>query len=211
MAEQVQWGTLQLTGTRDSFDFLTSTYGGYLPAGIPLSVVELTSLVEDVSLANGCSPLPSTIEATGQVVLVARGGCRFDEKAKHIQETGASMVMLFDPEDSALQRLGGQHPTMGYVRIPAVMVTLACVEAIRAMTTVSTASVTFTPMPHSNGFEKWVDVAYTEWAIGLEDQLLQIEGMVQKYGGEDMPDIERWLRRRGARIASNGDLNKHEL
>jgi hypothetical protein len=196
-----------LNGQSDTYDFLTSTYGGYLPAGTPLSVVEMTTLVSDASLATGCLPLPSTVEASGKVVLVVRGGCRFDEKAKNIQDTGAVMVMVYDPADSALQRLGGQHPTMGFVRIPAVMVSQACVDAIRAAS--SEVTVTLSPMSHSSGFDKWIDVAYTEWAVGVEGQLLQIEGMIQKYGGGgDMSDIVQWLRRRAAKLASGENLRQ---
>ncbi|CAE7714916.1 unnamed protein product, partial [Symbiodinium microadriaticum] len=99
---EVQWGRMKVAiGGRqddDSFDFLTSTYGGLLPADEPLRVVELTSLVSDKMMSLGCSPLPAAVDVGGAAVLVSRGGCRFDEKALHIQDLGATMVIVYDPE-----------------------------------------------------------------------------------------------------------------
>lgn len=208
---QVVWGTARVSDHAETtFDFLSSTYGGYLPADRPFPVVDLSSIVSETSSSLGCALLPSDIDTTGKAVLVARGGCRFDEKAFNIQQSGASMVIIYDPDDNALQRLGGLHPMQGYVEIPAVMVSPSFVEAIHASSSAGkAATVVFSPVPNSVGFDKWVDVAYTEWSTSEDvyDQLLQIEGMAQKYAS-DSPDIERWLRRRAQRLQV---ANKEEL
>ena len=212
---QILWGRLHIAEATSvtythTADFLTSTFGGLLPAGLALPVVELSSQVTGEESSAGCAPLPTAVNVTGAAVLVARGGCRFDEKTLFIQEAGAALVVVYDPQDRALQRLGGSHPTQGYLRIPAVMVSMSFIEAYREATGAGRAvTITLSPEMSPSGADKWIDVAHTEWAEGVEDQLLQLEGMVQKYGRPgDMPDIERWLRRRVQRLRAE---DKSEL
>lgn len=51
-----------------------------------------------------------------------RGGCRFDEKALVAQAAGAQMLVVADPADEALQRLGGLYPSAGAVGITSIMI-----------------------------------------------------------------------------------------
>ena len=82
---------------------------------------------------DACSPIASVLpppaqgtraRATAQgtraivAVLVVRGKCSFDVKAFHVQQAGGSLMIVVDPNDGPLQRLGGTFPLAGHVGIP---------------------------------------------------------------------------------------------
>jgi hypothetical protein len=139
-----------------------------------------------------------------KVVLVHRGGCRFDTKALHAQNAGARLVVIVDVDDNPLQRVGGMQPTSGFVAIPSVMVTAAAGEHLRSQLSGADATVTLEVIParDSAGADAWIELAYTEWATETSALVMQFEGLIQKYthlqqkgatwGGE----IIAWLNRR---------------
>ena len=109
-----------------TFDFLTSNYGGLLPSGVvPLTVSK--------SVGDACQPL-SSHAFSNSAVLVTRGNCPFDVKVLNVQNAGGSVVVIEDPLDRPLQRIGGSHPLDGQAGIPTVAVTYDCSEYIRHST-----------------------------------------------------------------------------
>ena len=45
-------------------------------------------------------------------------------------------------------------------------------------TDVRTVTGILSPAQDSSGFDRWIDLSYTEWTEGIEDQLVQLEGIV---------------------------------
>ena len=45
-------------------------------------------------------------------------------------------------------------------------------------TDVRTVTGKLSPAQDSSGFDRWIDLSYTEWTEGIEDQLVQLEGIV---------------------------------
>jgi hypothetical protein len=126
----VSWGRIQVIRAGEtsgpSFDFLTSNFGGLLPPGrLPLTV--------SASIGDACQPLePQDIDATTDAaVLVTRGNCPFDEKVINVQNAKGALVVIEDPADRSLQRIGGSHPLDGMAGIPSIAISFQCSEYIR--------------------------------------------------------------------------------
>jgi len=211
---EITWGRARLdlsAGNTLECDFLTSTYGGLLPiSAMPVS--DLASLA-DPSAGDACIGGLSSINAKGGALLVPRGGCRFDEKALAVQETGARLMVVYDTDDNAMQRLGGLHPVMGYVGIPSVMIPLPCAEKVKAsISSGNRAELTLTPSSDSSGHDDWIDVAYMQWEEADDNRLLQLEGLMNKYS-KASTDIVDWFDRVSKRIQEklSGGSNKGEL
>jgi len=237
---EVSGGLLRLQAGREvrSCDFLSSKFGGRLSRA-PLLLVRAAP-------GDACtplSPLDTSLDAATDegsdlsqgrrgdheshyVVLVDRGNCSFDLKAFHAQQAGASLVIVRNMHDEALQRLGGKQPLSGSIGPPSVLVSSACGQHLLAATesavtgtasstsassTGSTATstsskgkgpiVTLSPSDDSLIADNWIDLAYTDWAADEDDLLTQIEGLVQKYThGHPSNDIVAWLRRKADTI-----------
>ena len=139
---------LEETEEEESFEFLTSTFGGVLPIdhhnnnsnnnnSNPKGLLSF-SVTMATPYADACSPIASVLpppppppaqgsrastvasetRATSVAVVVTRGVCSFDLKAYHVQQAGGNMMIVVDPLDGPLQRLGGTFPLAGYVGIP---------------------------------------------------------------------------------------------
>jgi hypothetical protein len=127
---EVSWGRLQVLeegeGGGPRFDFLTSNFGGLLPPGrTPLATPLAAS-------SDACAPFSSSGPGA---VLVTRGNCPFDVKAVNVQAAGGSLVVVEDPLDRSLQRLGGAHPLDGQAGIPSIAISLEGSTYIRKMIT----------------------------------------------------------------------------
>lgn len=127
---EVSWGRLQVlsekvSGEGRTFDFLTSNFGGLLPPG-RLSVT-VSALVGDA-----CAPL-SSLSTPSAAVLVTRGNCTFDEKVLNVQGGGGAIMIVEDPQDRHLQRIGGSHPLDGQAGIPSIAIPLQCSQYIREL------------------------------------------------------------------------------
>lgn len=190
---ETSWGHVRFNSNKEmrSFDFLTSTFGGYLPTQT-LSVVAATP-------RDACSPL--THRVSNSAVFVQRGNCRFDVKALHAQEAGARLVIIGDFTDSALQRLGGMHPTGGYVGIPSVIIPGPGAVTMEGYLANGDVTVTLHPEQDSTGADIWIDLAHTEWAEDDEDKASQLEGMLEKYRTSGA-DVTAWLKRQLENIRS---------
>lgn len=192
-------------------DFLSSTFGGLLEANHILDVV----MAEPI---NGCLPLEVEKMSgfhPGAAVVIVRGGCNFGVKALNAFNAGAGLVVFTDPADSALQRPGALHPDVGYVGIPSIFVTSSCAHELStrlsgSSCTIATAegnvnncpagiarnavSLTLHPSDSPLLASKWIEVALSEFVDNKEDLRVQIEGMAEKYQGDE--EIVAWLRRK---------------
>jgi hypothetical protein len=152
----------------------------------------------------------------GAALVVTRGGCNFGVKALNAFNAGAGLVVFTDPADSALQRPGALHPDVGYVGIPSIFITSKCAEELHsrlsdrycsveategevkecvpAQGQGSGLTVTLHPSDSPSLASKWIEVALSQFVENKEDLRVQIEGMVEKYQGEQ--EIVAWLRRK---------------
>lgn len=137
---KVSWGHIQVLAEDEasgpSFDFLTSNFGGLLPSGrIPLATPASAS-ASAPAVGDACLPLAHLDRdptATAAAVLVTRGNCPFDAKAIHVQEAGGNVMVIEDPMDRSLQRIGAAHPLDGYVGIPSIAISQQCSNYIREL------------------------------------------------------------------------------
>ena len=228
--DEVSWGSLRVRSSTASgsevrsFDFLTSNFGGQLPTHEPIHLIRAEP-------RNGCSPLEGgadevveTDAATGALlpskssqyaglaVVVDRGGCRFDQKALHVQNAGARMVVIVDKDDNALQRVGGMQPDSGFVGIPSVIVTAVAGEHLHKVLSAAgsdTSAVTLeiTPARDTTGADAWIELAHTEWSANPEQLVMQLEGQIQKQTrlqkqGAGSGEVIAWLHRKLDKITN---------
>lgn len=123
---------------------------GQASFGPPLDASGLTG---DVVLANdgvgvttnGCEPIVNVV--AGKIVLVDRGTCAFTVKVKNAQDAGAIGVVVADSAAGCPPTgLGGADPT---ITIPAVRVTLADGNKLRANLTGQNATMIVDPSKHA--------------------------------------------------------------
>jgi hypothetical protein len=217
---KVSWGTMRVTGPDSSsklIDFLTSNFGGMVPDSVPLRAVR--AVPNDACTELDLSQMSSHFKP-GYAVIVDRGRCPFGTKALNAQTAGASLVIMVDRDDSALQRPGSIHPIAGYISIPMIMIPWdganylftqldksrikeedSCAEGEKsssgscADTSDEFGSISFDVVSADDASlsNDWIDVALTEFAAAPDDIRHQIEGLIEKHSGKH--DIVAWLRR----------------
>lgn len=211
---QVSWGTMRVKGADSSLkliDFLTSNFGGMVPDTTSLRAVR--SIPGDACTELELSHM--TNFRPGSAVIVDRGRCPFGNKAQNAQNAGASLVIMVDRTDPALQRPGSVHPIAGHVSIPTIMVPWdganyllkhldksrqVCMSAagdpIECTDSDISGTVSFDVVCADDASlsNDWIEVAFTEFAPAAEDKRPQIEGLIEKYTGKH--DIIAWLHRR---------------
>ena len=52
------------------------------------------------------------------------------------------------------------------------------------------------PARDSIGSDMWIELAITEWAEDDNEQIMQIEGLIQKYSQSKSNEIVAWLHRK---------------
>lgn len=107
---------------------------GPLPtlAGVSGTVMPVSE--QTTGAGQGCETFnaANTLAVNNRIALIARGVCGFAVKVKNAQNAGAIGVIISDNVTAGISGLGGTDPT---VTIPAVRVTLATGNAIRAQLT----------------------------------------------------------------------------
>lgn len=232
---EVSWGAARFkTSAKEvrSFEYLTSNYGGRLPEDHESLTVVLAR------------PLHGCVEGAGDVeewaagraerdawaasligggpfaLAVVRGQCRFHVKQAWAESLGARLLIIVDVEDSALQRVGGLLPEAGHVGIPSIIITAPAWHFLKrvANSSATTTSVSLSSSLDSSGADKWIELAFTEWAEGDADRLLQIEGLSGKHAQGDQgahAEIVAWLQRRAVEIEGKSrskiPTDEHEL
>ena len=142
-------------------------------------------------------------------LLVYRGGCQFDVKAKYVEDLGATLGVVVDGNDTALQRLGGRNPLAGHVGIPLIYITSSCGEHIERRLNADPdpgipqgfeTHVWLQLQPEYNtvGSDAWIDVAYTAWSEKESERIAQYRGLAQKYKAHN--EIVLWLRRQEGQL-----------
>lgn len=218
LLSEVTWGIINLfienkNESSKSFEFITSNFGGRLP----LDDDTLLSVVLADPL-DACEPLKNNgDDIAGAVVVINRGNCRFDVKALNAQAAGARLALVIEADDNSLQRIGGNQPTAGYVGIPSILASAPCGSFINASIAKGVGGsanlkARLTAGVGSTVMDDWIDIAYTEWSTTSEDQIMQIEGLIQKYnrGSGRHVEIVDWLRRRERRISAGGSTSAED-
>lgn len=197
---EVSWGRMTVwAGERaETFDFMTSTFGGVLTRE---RVCVVAAAPED-----GCSGVEVDLAGRecphGFALVAQRGVCSFDAKALVAETAEARFLVVLDKGEDALQRIGGQEPLMGRVGIPSVIVTSAAGKVIKDwLASGQEVTMELQPSAESVVSDIWIELAYTEWAQGEEQLLVQINSLIHKYrslkidlGGES--EIIKWLERK---------------
>ena len=197
---EVSWGTITISMNSyvQTFDFLASTFGGLLPTR-DFVIIKADPFDGCDEMSDDLKKAINSLSSTSIVgILVTRGTCKFDVKAANVQDGGGRLMIVTDPVDNCLQRVGGMAPETGYIGIPSILVTRPCAEFLEnnAKTaieffmetgndgnTISTTSSSLIGRLNlgndTYGADEWIDVAYTEWADDEDQRLLQIEGLIQ--------------------------------
>lgn len=136
-------------------------------------------------------------------VMVRRGGCRFDEKAMIVESSGASLMLVVDPQDGALQRMGG-GALSSEVGMPSVLAPAPMADFISSLLP-RQLIVTLTPHEGSEIADEWIDVALTNFAEDPVERQLQVEGLVQRFLQSGNADVVAWLRRQAVKMNSFPD------
>ena len=185
-------------------DFLTANYGGMIPPSVPYHAVR--SVPEDGCTSFDLSQMPEFKE--GSAVIVDRGRCPFGQKSLNAQMAGASLVILIDREDPALQRPGSVHPIAGYIEIPTIMIPwdganylLTQLDKSREVAVSADGEGCSVGVfldlicgDDTSLSSDWIDVALTVFEEAADARRSQVEGLIEKYSGKH--DIVAWLRRR---------------
>jgi hypothetical protein len=124
--------TASASGSGMTIDFNTSSFGPLPPASGTLGALANIS-TQAGELGPGCSTFDAANAAAvrGKVPIINRGGCNFALKVKNAQDAGAVAVILANNTTGSLVPGG----TDGTVTIPAVGVTQADGEALKASVT----------------------------------------------------------------------------
>ena len=207
-----------------SYEFLTSNYGSQLPVHNPLQMrlaypdiqgcspllIPANHIMKEIEVDSSSLDIISNHHSNSnqfsyydkKAVIVHRGGCRFDIKALYAQEVGADLLIIIDIEDNALQRVGGKSPEAGYVGIPSIIITMVAGNYIHSIidnsnqNDLNVSTLELIPSRNSNGSDLWIELAITEWADDHHEQIMQIEGLIQRYSQSNSIEIVAWLNRK---------------
>lgn len=193
---EVSWGTLhchdKLTNMKKSFQFLTSTYGSTLPYQNETNLELILSVPIDA-----CSPLQNSESSLyGNILVVNRGNCRFDEKALNADRHQVRLLVIVDRTDNPLQRVGGNPLIAGYVGIPSILVQSSFGEYIDSIINLQMISVSIETGKDSSVSDAWIDLAYTEWLKKSDELELQIQSLIQLHTQKSNFEIVEWLTRK---------------
>jgi hypothetical protein len=207
---EITSGVIELihsNGTKRSYEFITSNFGGILPLQSPFRI-------HSAHPKNACEPLTVTSsintheicsDGTEQcydrlrspsAILASRGECRFDVKAFHIQNKNAQLGLIFDESDGVLQRLGGMTPEVGFVGIPLLYLPLPAGQFIDQSLQHGHVTGQLFPYGDNRVFDKWIDLSEMEWVEDLQERRIQITSLLAKYRQEGNREIVSWLERK---------------
>jgi hypothetical protein len=82
--------------------------------------------------AIACSDLTNAEELAGQIVLIRRGGCFFDQKIFRAQQAGAVAVIIANNDGDGLVSMGSSGEVEGPITIPAVFIGQSDGDALEA-------------------------------------------------------------------------------
>lgn len=210
---EVSWGSARFRSVAKevrSFEFLTSNFGGRLPEdheSLPVVLARpLHGCVEGEATEDPAEALWAKDLASREgafALAVVRGQCRFHVKQAWAESLGARLLIIIDSEDAALQRVGGLLPEAGNVGMPSILVTAPAGDFLQRAAQDNaggSTNVSLTAALDTSGADKWIELAFTEWAEGDGERLLQIQGLSSKHSQGDNVEIVSWLRRRAVEI-----------
>lgn len=115
-----------------SYDLNPATFGPR-PEDTPVAGRIVAAMdeatVDGSTTTDGCSAFSNATDVAGRIALVDRGTCTFVQKALNAQAAGAIAIIVGNNQPCGLPPMGGNDST---VRIPAIGVTKADADAIRA-------------------------------------------------------------------------------
>src|SRR5262249_25008998 len=109
---------------------------------------------------DGCEAL--TNKLNGEIVLVDRGYCPFEQKAKNAETAGASGLIIANNQGTGPMHMPAANPPLG-ANIPTLSVSMAAGSAIKSqIMNMATATMSNDPSPRSDGTIDNTVVAH-EW------------------------------------------------
>jgi hypothetical protein len=195
------WGQLLLDSPflekTETIEFITSHFGGSLPANNTRLTVQLASPIDACSNMTTIAAFQSESEiiSTSEpfLLIAARGGCSFDLKTWHAQNLGATMLMVYDPKDEPLQRMGGSNPTVGHLGIPSALTTKRLADVINKVKSLETLRVTVEAAMDDIHQLQWLELLSSKWKSSSNPRETFV-GMKTKYS--DANEISLWINRR---------------
>lgn len=154
-----------LAGTPD-FPYGSSAFGPLLRAPVSGQIVQVVSAEEDPTLS--CQTITNTDEIAGQIALINRGGCTFEEKALNAEAAGAIGVVIGNNQEALF--LLGDVDTIPNPNIPTIIVERSTRDIIQDALLQGPVSVTIgVPDYIDSGFDNGV-IAH-EYAHGISNRL----------------------------------------
>lgn len=105
-------------GEGTEFSYGSAAFGPLLRSDFTGNIVEVFSMDFDPSL--GCSEFFNANQINGNIALISRGECAFEQKVRNAEEAGATGVIIVNTEDNVLV-MGGVD-TLTDPSIPAILV-----------------------------------------------------------------------------------------
>ncbi len=186
-------------GQSKSFDFVSSNFGGkfnlnsmHVYSVDPSTGCQSTSIVcsHDHDL-HACDNLIKPY-----ALIIDRGGCQFDVKALKAFELGASMLIIHDKTGSALQRIGAHDASIGRIPIPAIIITSFAGDELKQMNKNNDLTLSIVPSTDNILYKTWTDLAFYSFSDVLDEMILQLESLIEKYVDVQSFDIVPWIRKK---------------
>jgi len=151
---------------KNDFPFSSAAFGPFIRQELSGTIVEVISTDVDSSL--GCEQLVNTEQINGNIALVTRGDCAFEEKVNKAQQAGAIAVIVANTEDNLIT-MGGVD-TLPDPDIPSIMITSSTAAELRSALDGQDVKTTINvPRYLDSGFDNGV-VAH-EYAHGISNRL----------------------------------------
>lgn len=162
---QVTFDSPSFTGS-NSFSYASAAFGPLLRSDLTGTVVEVISTDFDPNL--GCKVLFNANQLNGNIALVTRGVCPFEQKVLNAQEAGAVAVIVANTEDNVLT-MGGVD-TLPDPVIPSILISGSTANQLRSALDIEDVNATISvPDYLDSGFDNGI-VAH-EYAHGISNRL----------------------------------------
>lgn len=229
-------GILRILHTNETFEFVTSTFGTLLPIGrevnvsmvgsgeacikVPAGVLSWISYLftrAPLDMFRGYSLPKDGSHLIGSLALVERGGCSFATKAKHVQKTKASGLLVVSKEDLPIQNFGAKSEEVPDILMGGIMVNYDAGARIKEVSRqVGYATVTLSYAEHCFA-EKWREISNQAWPQDTEQDIMLMYETLKKANRESQERLdllerkfkeERQLLREREKAKSPRDLHR---
>lgn len=196
-------GILRILHTNETFEFVTSTFGTLLPVGrevnvsmvgsgeacikVPAGFLSWISYLftrAPLDMLRGYSLPKDGSHLAGSLALVERGGCSFASKAKNLQRTKASGLLVVSKEGLPIQNFGAKSEEVHEILVGGIMVNYDAGTRIKQVSRqVGYATVTLSYAEPCFA-EKWLEISNEIWSQETEEDIRRTYETLKKANQE---------------------------